>query len=99
MPLYQYTCDDCGSFETWTGMRSARASCACPTCGAASERELAVPSLNTMNGSLRKALSRSEKSSAEPRVVSRSHLANCGCRLCSVRSGHQASSRRWMIGH
>ncbi len=99
MMLYQYACDDCGSFETWAGMQRASAPCPCPTCGAASERELAVPGLNTMNGSLRKALSRSEKSSAEPRVVSRSHLANCGCRLCSTRGGQQALSRRWMIGH
>ncbi len=83
MPLYEYSCDDCGPFETWRGMQSASAPCSCPTCGAASERALAMPGFNLMNGSLRKALSRSEKSSAEPRVVS--HVANCGCRLCSVR--------------
>ncbi|MGH7071366.1 MAG: FmdB family zinc ribbon protein [Acetobacteraceae bacterium] len=99
MPLYQYACDDCGSFEAWTGMERANAPCLCPTCGAASARELALPGLNSMNGSLRKALVRSEKSSDEPRVVSRSHLANCGCRLCSGRNRPQPLSRRWMIGH
>jgi putative FmdB family regulatory protein len=99
MPLYVYECRNCGLFEAWQEMRSASDTCACPDCGSASERQLAMPSLSTMNGSLRAALARAEKSSSEPRVASRSHLANCGCRLCSGFGKPAPTSRRWMIGH
>lgn len=97
MPLYQYFCDECGFFEAWQSMGEASMPCPCPICRTPSRRALAAPSLNLMNGSLRNALGRAEKSSGEPAIVPRSHLANLGPRL----GGHHSHdlSQRWMIGH
>ena len=99
MPVYDYDCADCGPFSAWgTMVRSAEA-CACPTCGRPSERQLARPHLATMNGKLRKAMDRAERSSAEPRVAKKEHLAGCGCSLCSTKRSPAPSSRRWALGH
>lgn len=97
MPLYNYSCSTCGSFDAWSPMADAHLPCACPGCDGLSRREVASPHLSLMNGSLRKALDRSERSTSEPRRVKRAHLANCGCKLCGA--GKSSPMRRWMIGH
>ena len=99
MPLYDYDCADCGPFRAWTAMDRAAEPCACPYCGQDAARQLATPHLATMNGKLRKAMDRAERSSAEPRLVKRKHLAGCGCSLCSTRKTPPPLSRRWAIGH
>lgn len=98
MPLYNYTCDHCGPFDAWAPMAIADMPASCPSCRTLAQREVASPHLALMNGTLRKALSRSERSTSEPRQVKRAHLANCGCKMCG---GSKKSSpmRRWMIGH
>lgn len=98
MPLYNYVCSTCGPFDAWSSMAQADSPCACPDCNRASTRDVAAPHLSLMNGTLRKALSRSERSTSEPKRVKRAHLANCGCKMCG---GSKKSSpmRRWMIGH
>lgn len=99
MALYEYVCDACGPFEAWTAIAASDQPCACPACGADSVRQLSTPGLALMNTSLRRALQRSDRSATDPRVVSRKHLAGCGCSLCSLRPASQPSSRRWAIGH
>lgn len=99
MALYEYVCEACGPFEAWSGMDRSGLPCACPGCGADSARQLAAPGLALMNHTLRRALERSDRSAAEPRVAPRKHLAGCGCSLCSLRPGPKASSSRWAIGH
>jgi putative FmdB family regulatory protein len=99
MPLYDYACPDCGPFSAWSAMARAGEPCACPDCGRDGPRQLAAPHLATLNGSLRKALDRAERSTAEPRVVQRKHLAGCGCSLCSTRKAPRPLSSRWAIGH
>ncbi len=98
MPLYNYVCSRCGPFDAWSPMADAQSPGTCPNCATPAERDVASPRLSLMNGTLRKALSRSEKSTSEPRQVKRAHLANCGCKLCG--GGNKSSPmRRWMIGH
>lgn len=100
MPLYTYSCDDCGPFDGWNTMSEADKPACCPACNAEALREMATPHLSTMNGTLRKALSRSEKTASEPKVVSREHLANCGCSLCASRKKKPPPiERRWSLGH
>lgn len=99
MPIYDYDCALCGPFRAWMTMADAGKSCACPSCGRESPQEIAAPRLNLMNGKLRRAMARAETSSAEPKVVPRAHLANCGCSLCAGRKSPPPASRRWAIGH
>jgi putative FmdB family regulatory protein len=97
MPQYDFACEDCGPFQAWASMAEAEKSSPCPCCNGPGARELSAPYLATMNGKLRRALGRSERSADEPRLVKRQHLASCGCTLC--RRKPASSSRRWMIGH
>ncbi|MCA1296790.1 FmdB family zinc ribbon protein [Stappia indica] len=100
MPLYNYICEECGPFDSWETMSNAANACACPACSEPSARDVAAPRLNLMNTTLRRAMSRSEKSGSEPKVVKRSHLAGCGCALCKVGPQKPTPTRhKWMIGH
>lgn len=99
MPLYDYACDRCGPFRAWSTMAEASAPCPCPGCGGRGERQLATPHLASMNGPLRQAMTRAERSADEPRLVSRQHLDGCGCSLCSTRRKPPPVSKRWAIGH
>lgn len=99
MPLYDYMCEGCGPFHAWAPMAEAAAPRPCPLCGEPGRREIAAPRLNLMNGSLRQAMARAERSSAEPRVAPRQHLANCGCSLCAHKKAPPPAHHRWAIGH
>ncbi|ACI94193.1 glutamine amidotransferase, class-II [Afipia carboxidovorans OM5] len=99
MPLYSYACEECGPFEGWAEMSEAEKAMCCPSCAAEAARMMATPHLSTMGSGLRRALSRSEKTASEPRVVSRKHLAGCGCALCAVRKKPTPIERRWSLGH
>jgi putative FmdB family regulatory protein len=99
MPLYDYECADCGPFRAWAGMDEADHPHPCPLCGAHGRREIAAPYLNLMNGTLRKALARSERSSSEPRIAPKRHLASCGCSLCKHKKAPPRPSHRWALGH
>lgn len=99
MPIYNYQCGTCGPFEAWAPLADASAPCACPECGEAGLRQLAVPHLALMNPAVRKAMGRSEKSAAEPQVVKKAHLAGCGCSLCKLRPQANSVRKKWMIGH
>ena len=101
MPLYDYACAaGCGPFRAWSTMAEAAAPGSCPCCGGRGERQLATPHLATMNGKLRQAMDRAERSSAEPRVAPRRHLERCGCSLCAARPRRPPSvARRWTVGH
>lgn len=100
MPLYSYACEECGPFEGWAEMSEAEKAMCCPSCAAQAGRMMATPHLSMMTSGLRRALTRSEKTASEPRVVSREHLAGCGCALCASRKKTATPiERRWSLGH
>ncbi|GMG82682.1 hypothetical protein LNKW23_18950 [Paralimibaculum aggregatum] len=99
MPIYGYLCTSCGPFESWATLARSEEPCTCPSCGAQGRREVALPHLAMMNASLRSALDRSEKSSAEPKVVNKKHLAGCGCPLCKMGPKGNQTRKKWSIGH
>lgn len=100
MPLYNYSCDDCGPFTSWAEMSDAENPMCCPSCAVDANRMMATPHLSAMGSGLRRALARSEKTASEPRVVSREHLGNCGCSLCATRKKQPTPiERRWSLGH
>jgi putative FmdB family regulatory protein len=43
MPLYDYTCEHCGSFEAQRHHTEGGTPASCPECGAPSERQWSVP--------------------------------------------------------
>ncbi|SFU16093.1 FmdB family zinc ribbon protein [Sedimentitalea nanhaiensis] len=100
MPIYTYTCNDCGTFDTWRTIVDATNEINCPICTKPSPRQVALPGLNLMNSTLRGYMSRSEKSGNEPRVVNKKHLAGCGCPICKIGKPKERPTRyKWMIGH
>jgi len=108
MPLYPYTCNDCGDFQDWRSMTACNQSAACPRCGTLSRRAVAAPTILGMGANTRKAHMRNEKSAHEPRVVRKEHGHHehaHGHHGYAPRAAdrlephlHQ-SSRRWMVGH
>ncbi len=45
MPLYDYSCENCGNFREFHPMSESDAAQVCPICSAASERVLSAPYL------------------------------------------------------
>ncbi len=70
MPLYEYTCPDCGPFTAWGRMATADAPVACPACGAVAPRAIACPALGMERGRY-EAHARNERAAHEPDLRTR----------------------------
>ncbi len=68
MPLYDFVCEGCGPFEQWRPVSDPGARC--PSCSGGAPRGYTAPGVRGMGAPLRAALSREERSSAVPEVVS-----------------------------
>lgn len=100
MPLYDYGCEDCGPFRSWQSMDRATSPAACTECGKASPRLVSAPNLGRMDGGMRGALQRCDKTSDSPSVIRRNDLRKLGRPLHDHHAhGGRSPSRRWMIGH
>jgi putative FmdB family regulatory protein len=107
MPLYEFECELCGSFDRFRDHRSAAEPIACPTCGAPARRRYSAVYLNTKawlrgatNPDLRERIERSH--TGEPKVVRRSPTASAADKGNSGRGEARIQSSRdrpWMIGH
>jgi putative FmdB family regulatory protein len=69
MPLYAFTCEDCGPFELIRPMAQSSAATACPECGAQARRVFTPPGLALVAAPARRALELEEKSAHEPDVT------------------------------
>ena len=105
MPVYDYSCEDCGTFTALRPMSAFDAPCGCPGCGAEAPRVfLTAPAIAGMDPARRIAAATNERSSNAPRS-SKGHGPGCGC--CSGRGLKAPSSaaksfpsaRPWMISH
>jgi putative FmdB family regulatory protein len=85
MPLYDFRCDDCGSFEIWRTMAEFSQPVHCPTCTEPAKRVFSPPAL--LSGSLRL---RTER---EPQLIKR----DCDPVPSSPKA--QNCGRPWMLGH
>jgi putative FmdB family regulatory protein len=104
MPLYDYSCEECGPFREWQSMGLSSEPVNCPSCGQSSRRVIAAPYLADMKPNTRIAHQRNEKSADEPRVVRKaSHDHSAGGHVHPHRHGagghSHGPSRPWMIGH
>lgn len=109
MPVYEYSCKDCGIFEDIKPMSQFSAPCACPDCGADAPRVmLTTPRLSAVSSTVRHAHETNERSADTPKRST--HGPGCGC--CGGGSKKQSktlyradgsksfpSKRPWMISH
>ncbi|OKH25438.1 FmdB family zinc ribbon protein [Chroogloeocystis siderophila] len=89
MPLYEFRCDTCGSFETWRSMAQASEPMLCPSCDTLAQRIYSVAGLILTPST---SLSRRIEQSAEPKVQQRQSQSH------SHHHKHH-HGRPWMIGH
>lgn len=76
MPLYDYRCEECGTFSAIRKMSESIAPASCESCGELSPRIITAPNLALVDKATRVAHERNEKSAHEPKQTRRS---SCGC--------------------
>jgi putative FmdB family regulatory protein len=69
MPVYVFSCPECGRFELSLPMARATGAASCPRCVREARRVFTPPSLTRLAKPLRRALETEEASAHEPRVV------------------------------
>jgi putative FmdB family regulatory protein len=88
MPLYEYKCDVCGTFEQWRTLAEVSTPMLCPTCETVAKRVFSPPSVNLNSGGL-------QLQSGEPRVIKRSQDKEAATPGYS----QQRQGRPWMVSH
>lgn len=91
MPVYTYECKTCGPFTEIRSVSASTDPCECETCGALSDRALAIPQLAMMGAQRRNAFQTNERSANEPKFSTKAernekgkHAPGCSC--CSSKS-------------
>ena len=96
MPLYEFRCKNCGSFEYWRSLDEASMPMICPQCQTEARRAYTVPGLVKTPPALAHALNRSERSAYEPEVLQRERPQVEGEKPSQVM--YQSHGRPWQIG-
>jgi len=106
MPVYEYDCGACGSFETLAPISQFDQPQPCPGCGSDAPRALlSVPMLAIMPASRRRAFAVNERSANTPETSRRSgrHPSDCVCCKTVVPNTKAKKTfpgrRPWMISH
>ena len=81
MPRYRYVCARCGAFDEMRPLEVYAEPCACPECGAAAPRELAVAGIAGRGSS-----------NGNAKAPSLRHRPGCGCCGPSARVGLTAEA-------
>lgn len=90
MPLYDYRCEQCGTFSALRKMSEASEAAACE-CGEMAARIISAPYLALMDRATRIAKQRNEKAAHEPRSARRS---SCGCHGSHTCNTTQGASKK-----
>ncbi|MEM6373084.1 MAG: zinc ribbon domain-containing protein [Pseudomonadota bacterium] len=105
MPIYQYSCEQCGLFEDRKPIALFDAPCDCPTCGALSPRALTMPQVSMVSAIARRSHAINERSSDSPRRAKANGLTPSGPSIKSRAvqgadgSKHMPGARPWMLSH
>ena len=111
MPVYDFTCEDCGDFSEFLPIERRNEPIPCPSCEKNGRRLILAPNLALMNPLRRRATAINEKARHEPRVsTGHSCGSGCGCgtKIRPVRTketklgvlqSQKPSARPWMLGH
>jgi putative FmdB family regulatory protein len=95
VPVYEFLCDDCGSFEQRRSFAAAGEPMACPSCGHEARRVYSMPNTRRMPAALSGAMDRSEKSAHEPKVIERPARGQ----RSSGKALRHSHGRPWTLGH
>ncbi|MCY0904193.1 FmdB family zinc ribbon protein [Arthrobacter sp. H14-L1] len=79
MPLYEFRCPNCSSFDAFYPMTDAPDSALCPTCKSPGRRRISAPNLSRTGSSAFKLIDSTKRSAAEPQVID-SHLPGSSSR-------------------
>jgi len=93
--IYDFVCEDCGSFEQRRSFAESGAPAACPSCGREARRVYSMPNTRRMPGALSGAMNRAEKSAHEPEVIQRP----AGGGASSNKKQQHTHGRPWALGH
>lgn len=107
MPLYDFECPHCGSFEVMRSIARRDEPAHCPDCGTQASRLVSLPSYALMDSGARQAHATNERARHEPKLASQHvHGPNCGCGKPSKSTVKAAdgsktfpTKRPWMISH
>jgi putative FmdB family regulatory protein len=103
MPVYDYSCEACGTFSTNRPMAEYREPQVCPGCGEPAPRVLlSAPHFADMGAARRTAHQTNERSAHAPgHTTGHVHGPSCGCGSRSSTSVAKSfpNARPWMISH
>ena len=91
MPLYDYSCSDCGDFDVWRKMAEVSNPMHCPECNTVATRIFTAPNISLNSASLTSRV----KGTSEPRLVQRRQDP----KPSSPRNQSIPGGRPWMIAH
>lgn len=114
MPVYDFSCPECGDFRALLTIDERNDPTPCPECSRVGRRLILAPNLALMSPVKRKAHAVNEKSRHEPRI-SNAHScgSGCGCGTTGTKirptrtketklgvlNSQKPSARPWMLGH
>ncbi|MHA7276401.1 FmdB family zinc ribbon protein [Arthrobacter sp. Hz1] len=70
MPIYEYRCPGCSTFEVISPMGATPDLQSCPACGQAARRKISAPNLSKAGSAAFQLIDSTRRSAAEPGVVS-----------------------------
>lgn len=95
MPVYEFLCERCGSFDTWRSFDEAGTPQRCPVCRSVAKRVYSAPGFARTPPALASARDRAEKSGYEPEVAVRPRPGTGPIGPQARRETHGAP---WMLG-
>jgi putative FmdB family regulatory protein len=96
MPVYEFRCETCGSFEHWRPFEAAADPMTCPVCNAVARRVYSLPGIYKTPTALAGARARAEKSAYEPEVAVRERPPSEEPR--ATRKIVKRSGPPWLVG-
>jgi putative FmdB family regulatory protein len=104
MPVYSFSCDDCGEFNVLRPVSEAGLAASCPECGGPAYKVWSSVHLRSMSPGVRKAHETNERSANAP------HVCGAGCSHGPAKKtavgdrpvlqrSTKKNSRPWMLGH
>jgi putative FmdB family regulatory protein len=71
VPIYEFLCRNCGSFEQWRSFAEVSSPMTCPSCNGEARRIYSMPATKNLSAAFSNAMNRVEKSAHEPEIVRR----------------------------